>query len=99
MLRFVPALLFAIASATIAGCGNGCSVSGRVTFENAPVKDGWIQFTPADGKGPIASAPIKDGRYSIGDLLPGSKIVNITASPAIQHASTTAEMAELAKKG
>ena len=98
--RFVaPGFGLVFLSLFVAGCGNSASVSGLVTFENKPVKNGWITFTPADGKGQDAGAVIKDGRYSVSSMTPGSKVVNVSANPSLQHAKTTEELAEQAKKG
>jgi len=88
-----------LALVLLAGCGTGCGLSGTVTFEGEPVKEGWIHITPADGIGQPASAPVKNGRYAIRELQPGPKIVLIEAVPEIPHAKTTAEMEERARKG
>jgi hypothetical protein len=58
---FVAAVLILI------GCESGvpmAQVSGTVKFEGQPVDDGTIAFYPADGKGPSAGNPIKNGQYS-----------------------------------
>jgi hypothetical protein len=91
----------ALAAALLAaGCGGGNlgTVSGEVTYEDKAVKDGSITFTPKDGKGQPAGAPIKDGRYSVGSVTPGANVVQIIAVRKINFARTTAELAEMAKK-
>ncbi|MBI1321728.1 hypothetical protein GC170_00870 [bacterium] len=74
----------------IAGCGGGDGldrqpVSGTVTFDGAPLKEGQIQFFPAaNAKDAIATgATITGGSYSIPrDIgpIPGTYSVQITAS-------------------
>lgn len=82
----------------VAGCGNTCSIQGQVNFNGQPVKDGFITFTPADGKGPIKAGPIKDGRYSVGDLAPGPRVVLITGTKDVPFARSSAEMAKMAEQ-
>jgi hypothetical protein len=62
---FVGATLFALT-----GCSNDgvqrAEVSGTVTFNGQPVKEGSINFFPTDGtKGPEAGGAILDGKYHI----------------------------------
>jgi hypothetical protein len=57
-------------TAALAGCtGDGvqrAEVSGTVTFNGQPVKEGSINFFPTDGtKGPEAGGAILDGKYHI----------------------------------
>lgn len=51
------------------GCGSAgpklYDVSGTVTWEGQPLKDGDIQFTPADESLVPASAKIVDGKYAL----------------------------------
>ncbi len=63
-------VIAAVALFTAMGCGGGAtdgppraSVSGKVTLDGQPVDGGTIYFTPS--KGPMASAPIAAGVYSI----------------------------------
>ena len=59
------------------GCGNGLvKVSGKITYNNAPVKDGQIRFLPVSGKGPSAAAIIINGQYSV-EVMPGEKKVEV----------------------
>jgi len=83
----------------VAGCGSSCSVSGKVTWENAPLKNGWITFTPADGKGPISGAPIKDGHYAVGDLQPGPRIVTIIGTKDVPFARSSDDMRKMFEEG
>jgi hypothetical protein len=55
-----------------------------VTFEGEPVNNGRISFLPTDGKGPAEGAPIKDGRYQLGILTTGPKMVKIEAVKKVQ---------------
>ena len=49
-----------------AGCSTGPAVgtvTGDVTFDGQPVKDGRISFTPLDGQGATGGASIVDGKF------------------------------------
>jgi hypothetical protein len=56
-----------MAMVALAGCGRGelsiSKVSGRVTVDGAPVKEGIILFVPE--RGPVASGAIVGGQYSL----------------------------------
>ena len=79
------------------GCNTSpASVSGTVTYNGQPVASGEISFTPADGKGPTAGGPIAAGKYSVADVAPGPKIVQVTALSSFQFAKSTEELAEQA---
>jgi len=75
----------------LAGCGNKCSVSGRVTVGGQPVESGFITFFPADEKGQSAGGEIINGEYSIDTLTPGKKriFVNLTDQTAGTAVNTT----------
>ena len=48
------------------GCSRGPAVgtvTGEVTYDGQPVKDGHVTFTPVDGKGQTGGAPILDGKF------------------------------------
>jgi hypothetical protein len=61
--------VYALATGAIvalSGCSTGPAVgtvTGEVTFDGQPVKDGHISFTPVDGKGQTGGAPIADGNF------------------------------------
>jgi hypothetical protein len=81
----VPALVLGL----LAGCGDGsATVSGTVTYDGQPVKEGYVTFSPADGKGPSAGGPIANGRYTAEKVPPGPKIVLVEAAdkpvPSVQ---------------
>src|SRR5262245_52027456 len=59
-----------------AGCGRGPAVgtvTGEVTYDGQPVKDGHVTFTPVDGKGQTGGAPILDGKFKA-DQVPALKM-------------------------
>jgi hypothetical protein len=70
MQRYFGFLAIATAIISTAGCGSSgperAEVSGIVTLDGQPVKEGSINFFPTDGnKGPEAGGEIKDGKYHI----------------------------------
>lgn len=78
----IRALLFACAlgALTSAGCDSSASaVSGTVLMDGKPLAEGEIIFEPADGAGPTAAGPVRDGKYSV-PATPGAKKVKVTAS-------------------
>lgn len=89
-IRFSCVSFMTCLAVTVAGCGSGDGldrqpVSGSVTFDGTPLKEGQIQFFPAaNAKDAIATgARITGGSYSIPrDVgpIPGSYSVQITAS-------------------
>jgi hypothetical protein len=80
-----------------AGCGGTtANVSGSVTYDGEPVKDGYVTFRPADGIGPDAGAKIIGGRYSLDNMKPGPKVVQVIAVKAVPFARSSEEMARRA---
>jgi hypothetical protein len=64
MFRFWCPTLLAVAILSAAGCGGSeATVSGQVTVDGNPLKDGIIRFIPADGKTAV-DAPVVDGKYT-----------------------------------
>jgi hypothetical protein len=62
------------------GCNSSeSSVSGSVTVDGQPLKEGDIIFEPADGQGSPAAGKIVDGKYTL-KIAPGNKKVRINAS-------------------
>lgn len=60
-----------------------CSVSGIVTLDSEPLKDGSISFTPNEVGKRGSSTNIVDGKYALKNqqaLLPGEYTVKINAS-------------------
>ena len=69
-----------IALPSIVGCGNGLAhVEGIVTFNGEPVSRGMINLEPVDGKGQVTGSAVEGGKFSIDNVLPGEKIVRISA--------------------
>ena len=100
MIRRWPALVSMLAATVLLGCQKSPTtiISGKVTYEGAPITRGQITFTPADGHGKVCGKPIEAGKYSIEGVPPGRKIVEIIGVKQIHFAKTHAEMAEAAKR-
>jgi hypothetical protein len=91
-----------LAATLLAGCGTGgqtSTVSGNVTYDGQAVASGEITFSPADGKGPIASGSISAGQYSVTDLVPGPKVVLISSVAEVPRVMSTEELQKAAEKG
>lgn len=90
----------AIACTTIAlgGCAdsNLGTVSGTVTYEGTPVENGNITFLPVDGLGEPAGGPITAGAYTVTEVPPGKKIVEVIAVEEVDVALSTEDMARRA---
>jgi len=84
-LRFKTLIAVAaiLAVVSFVGCGGGKElneISGSVTLDGEPVKEGSIQFLPT-GEGTPEGANIVDGKYTA-KVSPGSSKVKITAMKA-----------------
>lgn len=98
-LRYTGAVVAAAALA-VAGCGGGAgTVTGEVTYDGSPVRTGYVTFAPADGKGQMAGAEIKDGKYRAENVPVGPKVVKVEASegPAVSI-QTTADLERFSKE-
>jgi len=83
-----------------AGCGSSTVVSGTVTYNGEPINNGSIQFSPEDGKGPIAGGTITGGKYRVEEkLTPGKKIVKIEGFKDIDVPTSSEEMQRRAEEG
>src|SRR4051812_2388316 len=84
LTRHAPLIACLLALALAAGCSDGskATVSGKVTLDGEPLKEGLIKFLPADGKSQNADAPIKDGQY-MATMPPGEKRVEISAPKVV----------------
>lgn len=85
-----------------AGCGQsskGVTISGTVTFDGRPVEEGYVTFSPADGKGSPRAGPIKDGQFTVRDVTPGEKIVSVTGGGKMAFPKSSEEMAQMAARG
>jgi hypothetical protein len=77
----------------LCGCGNSTgSVSGQVSYEGKQVEKGYITFLPADGKGQSVGGEVSGGRYTVNDIPPGPKIVQIIETKDVPFARSTEEM-------
>jgi hypothetical protein len=93
MRRLAAAAALAAAAGLLGGCGPSLGTcSGEVTYDGQPVGDGYITFTPADGKGKVAGGPISGGRYAVSGLPPGPKVVRVIAVKKVNFAATSEEM-------
>lgn len=62
------------------GCNDGtATVRGKITFNGEPVTRGMINLEPVDGMGSVVGASVTDGSYLMEKVLPGEKIVRISA--------------------
>jgi hypothetical protein len=97
MARYRTWTTVALVTAAI-GLQSGCSssslatVSGQVTYDGQPVADGFITFTPADGKGAEAGGQIVNGKYELTRVQPGPKVVKVIGVKKVNFASTSDEM-------
>lgn len=73
-----------LAAAAAAGCGGSdtVTVSGVVKLDDQPIKDGVINFLPANGQGQTASSVIKDGAFKA-TMKPGEMKVEVSASKVV----------------
>jgi hypothetical protein len=74
-------LLSACLLMAVSGCGDNStlSVTGQVTFDGTPIKEGRILFRQVDGEQRAYSALITNGSYTV-QCPPGKMRVEITAS-------------------
>ncbi|WP_299460408.1 hypothetical protein [uncultured Gimesia sp.] len=81
-------LILACTAGAFAGCGGGSEgpatypVSGKVTFDGAPLTEGQIIFRDAAGKAASAAGKIENGEFSFQSTA-GKKEVVITATREI----------------
>jgi hypothetical protein len=81
------------------GCGSStATVTGEVTYDGNAVGDGYITFTPNDGKGKDGGGPITNGRYTVMGLPPGPKVVKVIAVKQVNFAASSEEMMQRAAK-
>lgn len=67
------------------GCSRGpamAKISGEVTVDGQPLKDGRILFTPEDGLGQTGGSTITDGKFQV-EVPPAKMKVQINASQVI----------------
>ncbi len=73
-------LLLTLCLPVLAGCNfdNAVPMTGAVTYEGQPVKEGQIVFTDPSGDTKSGAGAIVDGSYNV-TVAPGNKTVRITA--------------------
>lgn len=85
---WIGGIVFLLGMSLVAGCGGSDGpqrviLSGTVTYQGQPVKEGQICFLPIEGtQAPVAGAPITDGKYCVeqkGGLPVGTHKVQILA--------------------
>ena len=73
-------LVFCGLCSVLVGCSDGLArVDGTVTFNGEPISRGMINLEPVDGAGQVVGSAIEGGKYRIDKVLPGEKIVRISA--------------------
>ena len=80
-----PALPFILVFTLFAGCSEEtgkATISGTITLDGQPLKDGIIRFVPIDGQTPTAEAAITDGEFSV-EVPLGEKQVSISSSNVV----------------
>lgn len=84
MPRNLLAAAAALLLAFVVGCGEPPqgTVSGTVTADGEPLKEGVIRFEPTDPKAQPVDAPIADGKYTA-TLAPGDVKVVIRANRVV----------------
>lgn len=68
-----------------AGCNRGPAmgkISGEVTMDGQPLKEGRILFTPEDGQGQTGGGTIADGKFLV-EVRPAKMKVQINASKVV----------------
>src|SRR5690348_15899780 len=91
------AVILAAAAVFLSGCGSStATVTGEVTYDGKPIGDGYITFTPTDGKGKDAGGPISAGSYRVAGMPPGPNLVQVVAVKKVNFASTSEEMMQRA---
>src|SRR5690242_12330388 len=84
--RVCPAGMLVLVMAVLqAGCNRGPAVgtvTGDVTLDGQPVKDGHVLFVPLDGNGQTGGSPVREGKFKaevpVGKMkveLHGNKVV------------------------
>jgi hypothetical protein len=85
-LRRLVVAVPVLCSAWLAGCAPEATtgtVTGEVTLDGQPLKQGLIRFVPVDGKTPTADAAVTDGKF-IATVPPGEKRVEISAAKVVR---------------
>jgi hypothetical protein len=85
MLRSASAAAAGLAALLIAGCGDGstATVSGTVTVDGQPLKEGLIRFVPPSTAAAAVEAPITNGEYTAAGVPLGEVQVQISAPKVV----------------
>jgi hypothetical protein len=82
-----------------AGCSSGSTVSGTVTIDGEPLKDGTITLIPKDPKtGQAAGGDIKNGFFKIKNVTPGEMRVTVNIKLDVSPGEMMAKGAEIRKQ-
>jgi len=88
----VRIVLYVLGICGFAGCEASTTVSGNVTYEGEPVASGWITFLPSGGQGTEAGAEIVNGSYTVEQIEPGEKTVQIIGVQEVPYVASSEEM-------
>lgn len=95
-MRVSRSSILIVALSLASGCSSGGDrLQGSVTYNGAPVKNGYITFSPV-GSGTSLGAKIADGLYQIDDPRAGQYKVMVRAEHEVQAARTREEAARQA---
>jgi hypothetical protein len=81
----IVGLVCLVFSVGAAGCSRGpamAKISGEVTMDGQPLKEGRILFTPEDGQGQTGGSTITDGKFLV-EVPPAKMKVQINANQVI----------------
>ena len=93
-LKLISLLVLAAALHGVAGCSSGPAygdVSGEVTLDDAPLREGVVRFVPVDGNTPTASALIENGEFRL-PVPAGNHRVEISAPKLPKGINSSKEM-------
>jgi hypothetical protein len=74
--RTISRSVLLLVFAHLTGCSQGPAVgtvTGEVTFDGQPVKDGHVLFTPLDGNGQTGGGTIREGKL-VAEKVPAGKM-------------------------
>lgn len=93
-LKLLSLLTLAAALHGVAGCSDGPAygdVTGEVTLDDAPLREGVVRFVPVDGNTPTASALIENGQFRV-PVPAGNHRVEISAPKLPRGINSSEEM-------
>ena len=92
--KLLSLLTLAAALHGVAGCSDGPAygdVTGEVTLDDAPLREGVVRFVPVDGNTPTASALIENGQFRV-PVPAGNHRVEISAPKLPRGINSSEEM-------